>query len=168
MQDKRLLRIDSTQLRLRSQSLFPVRIFANDQVAVESIAVDELLSVLDSQTTLDRLNARLGAIGGREWGLEAAIVTPDFHKGAGVPIGTVLKTKNVIFPQAVGNDINCGMRLHTTDLDAVDVARNLGDWQAIARRLFFEGGRQIPMTGFDREVLLTRGLAGLFAVSPWS
>lgn len=43
-------------------------------------------------------------------------MTPDFHKGAGIPIGTVLMTEGFVIPQAMGNDINCGMRLYTTDL----------------------------------------------------
>lgn len=95
-------------------------------------------------------------------------MTPDFHKGAGVPIGTVLRTRGVVFPQAIGNDINCGMRLHATNLDAGEVSARLSGIEAKARHLFFEGGRQIPMTGLDREALLTGGLAGLCATAPWT
>jgi hypothetical protein len=62
MQDKRLSRVNPTQLAVKANTSFPVRIFANDQVPVEPAAVDELLSVLDTQTTLDRLRARSGAI----------------------------------------------------------------------------------------------------------
>jgi tRNA-splicing ligase RtcB len=160
MQDKRLRRIDSTTLCLSAETQFPVRIFANEHVAIESAAIDELLSVLASKDTLDRLH-------GADWSIEQVAVTPDFHKGAGISIGTVLKTKGVIFPQAIGNDINCGMRLHTTSLDAVSVSRNLDALETSARHLFFEGGRQIPMSGLDREALLKEGLAGLFAMSPW-
>ena len=167
MQDKRLSRVNSTQLALKTQLSFPVRIFANHEVPVEPAAVDELLSVLDTQTTLDRLGARTDLIEGGEWNVEAVIATPDFHKGAGIPIGTVIKTRGVILPQAIGNDINCGMRLHTTNLDASGVSRNLEGLETVARRLFFEGGRQIPMTGLDREALLKNGLSGIMARSPW-
>ena len=45
-------------------------------------------------------------------------VTPDFHKARGIPVGTVLATRGFVVPQAIGNDINCGMRLHTTSLKA--------------------------------------------------
>lgn len=134
MQDKRLRRIDSTTLCLSAQTPFPVRIFANDRVAIESAAIDELLSVLAGRDTLDSLH-------GADWSIEQVAVTPDFHKGAGIPIGTVLKTKGVIFPRAIGNDINCGMRLHTTSLDAVSVSQNLDALETSARHLFFEGGR---------------------------
>jgi tRNA-splicing ligase RtcB len=167
MQDKRLVRIDPTQLGLRATKPFPVRIFANDQVAIESAAVSELLSVLDSQSTLDRLRGRPGELSGIDWAIEQTAVTPDFHKGAGTPIGTVLKTKGVVFPQAIGNDINCGMRLHSTSLDATSVSGHLDALESAARHLFFEGGRQIPMTGRDREALLIDGLSGLFGLVPW-
>ena len=35
-----------------------------------------------------------------------------FHKGSGIPIGTTLRTRGVLVPQAVGTDVNCGMRVH--------------------------------------------------------
>ena len=34
---------------------------------------------------------------------------PDLHGGKGMPIGTVLATKDVVIPNAVGVDIGCGM-----------------------------------------------------------
>ena len=158
MQQKLLQRVNATQLRLSAEPSFPVRVFANESVPIERQAVDELLSVLDCQRTLRRLPP--GQI-------EAVAITPDFHKGAGIPIGTVLQTRNVLFPQAIGNDINCGMRLHTTNIDATALAAHLPQWEPAARRLFFEGGRQIPMTAADREALLSGGLSALFATAPW-
>jgi tRNA-splicing ligase RtcB len=165
MQDKRLWRVDPTQLALKSDPPCPVRIFANCQVPVESAAVDELLSVLELQNTLASVAAQPS--GNSSAKLDAVAITPDFHKGAGIPIGTILQSSNVIFPQAMGNDINCGRRLHTTDLDADSVSQRLALWENHARRLFFEGGRQIPMTGRDREALLTNGLSGLLERKPW-
>lgn len=160
MEQQRLQRVDATRLRLVPEDKFPVRVFANAAVPIERPAVEELVSVLDCQRTLDRWPVAAASI-------EAVAVTPDFHKGAGIPIGTVLRTRNVVFPQAVGNDINCGMRLHTTSLDAAELAARLAQWEPLARRMFFEGGRQIPMSGADREALLGGGLAGLFATAPW-
>lgn len=149
-QDQRLERVEPYQLRLKNQPSMPVRIFANSAVPVEQAAVDELLSVLDLGLPIDEI-----------------AITPDFHKGAGIPIGTVMKTKGAIVPRAVGNDINCGMRLHTTALDAAELVPRLNEWETIARRLFFEGGRQIPMTGDDRAALLQGGLPELFGRRPW-
>ena len=47
----------------------------------------------------------------------AACATPDFHPGdSGVAIGSVVASETLLLPQAVGTDINCGMRLHALDL----------------------------------------------------
>lgn len=45
---------------------------------------------------------------------------PDAHQGFGMPIGTVLATKDIIIPNAVGVDIGCGMHLIKTDLTEID------------------------------------------------
>ena len=150
MLDQRLTRVDATQLALKSPRPFPVRIFANDRVTLEPVAVTELHQVLDHYGSH----------------LQQVAITPDFHKGAGIPIGTVLKTRGQMFPEAIGNDINCGMRLQTTTLEASEIPARLDALETHARRLFFEGGRQIPMTGAHREALLTEGLAGLFRNLP--
>jgi tRNA-splicing ligase RtcB len=43
--------------------------------------------------------------------------TPDFHPGdSGVAIGSVVASDELLIPQAVGTDINCGMRLHSLSL----------------------------------------------------
>lgn len=44
------------------------------------------------------------------------VVLPDCHTGYGMPIGTVLATKDVIIPNAVGVDIGCGMSACRTSL----------------------------------------------------
>lgn len=45
-------------------------------------------------------------------------IMPDSHAGYGMPIGAVLATQDVIVPNAVGVDINCGMIAVKTDLKA--------------------------------------------------
>jgi len=47
-------------------------------------------------------------------------VMPDAHQGYGMPIGTVLATKNAIIPNAVGVDIGCGMHYIKTDLKEIN------------------------------------------------
>lgn len=44
------------------------------------------------------------------------IAMPDMHEGYGVPVGGVVATHNLISAGAVGMDINCGVRLLTSNL----------------------------------------------------
>lgn len=59
-----------------------------------------------------------------------ALAMPDFHWGYGFPIGGVAafdpEQGGVISPGGVGYDINCGVRLHTTALeaDAIEAVRD--------------------------------------------
>ena len=77
-------------------------------------------------------------------------------------MGTILETVGCIIPQAIGNDINCGMRLHTTNLDADTVVENATAIEHACRRMYFEGGRRIPMTWDHRVAMLSSGITGLY------
>jgi tRNA-splicing ligase RtcB (3'-phosphate/5'-hydroxy nucleic acid ligase) len=58
-----------------------------------------------------------------------AITLPDGHEGYGFPIGGVAATDaehGVISPGGVGYDINCGVRLLSTNLEEKDVRPKLG------------------------------------------
>lgn len=50
---------------------------------------------------------------------------PDVHSGIGSTIGSVIPTKNVIIPSAVGVDIGCGMMAVRTTLNAKDLPDTL-------------------------------------------
>jgi tRNA-splicing ligase RtcB len=57
-----------------------------------------------------------------------AITLPDGHEGYGFPIGGVAATdyeEGVISPGGVGYDINCGVRLLTTNLNEKDIRPKL-------------------------------------------
>jgi len=59
-----------------------------------------------------------------------SLAMPDIHFGYGFPIGGVAATDledGVVSPGGVGYDINCGVRLLRTDLDATDVKDNVRD-----------------------------------------
>ncbi len=59
-----------------------------------------------------------------------SLAMPDIHFGYGFPIGGVAATDmedGVVSPGGVGYDINCGVRLLRTDLDASDVEGNVRD-----------------------------------------
>lgn len=47
-------------------------------------------------------------------------IMPDSHQGYGMPIGSVLATKGVVIPNAVGVDIGCGMCAVKTSLDGIE------------------------------------------------
>ncbi len=124
-------------------------------------AVAELHQMTALEETLERLTAVPSYFQEDAPRIEKIIVTPDFHKGAGIPIGTVMMTKGFAVPQAMGNDINCGMRFYTTDLSEEKIRQKLPELTKKIRHIFFEGGRQIPMTGRQREALFRYGLEGL-------
>ncbi len=145
---------------------FPVRFFKNDEVKFESNALEELGSLLNLSDTIERIKvvdkdffSNTGA------GISEVAITPDFHKGAGIPIGTVMLTSGFIVPHAIGNDVNCGMRLYTTDLKEDCIKSNLPILESRIRHIFFEGGRDIPMNSIQRESTLREGLIGLLETS---
>ncbi|MDE6055665.1 MAG: RtcB family protein, partial [Lachnospiraceae bacterium] len=129
--------------------------------APDKNAMAELHQMTALEETLERLMAVSGYFQAEEPRIEKIILTPDFHKGAGIPIGTVMMTKGFAVPQAMGNDINCGMRFYTTNLSEEKIQEKLPELSKKVRHIFFEGGRQIPMTGRQRQALLRYGLEGL-------
>jgi tRNA-splicing ligase RtcB len=85
----------------------PVRIFATREL-LEHVLTDKSLEQAVNATTLP------GLVG-------AVTVMPDMHQGYGFPIGGVAATEfpqGVISPGAIGYDINCGVRLLGSQIDA--------------------------------------------------
>lgn len=148
-----LRRVSETCLTLTHESDFPVRLFATPEVPLERRAVAELAGVLDIARLAQQLDPAAQ--------LRRVALTPDFHKGAGIPVGTVLQTEGFVVPQAIGNDIGCGMRLHRTGLTRQDLEPHWNALEAKLRHLFFEGGRDLALTGLQREALLRHGVEGL-------
>ncbi|WP_440136249.1 RtcB family protein, partial [Escherichia coli] len=87
-------------------------------VPVEGAAVSELLAMLRVRRTVERMAEASPGSFDADPAIDHVAVTPDFHKAAGIPVGTVLATRGFVVPQAIGNDVNCGMRLYVTDLPA--------------------------------------------------
>lgn len=160
-QDRRLVRRDEQWLTLPNPWDVPVDICADERVPLEPVAVDEVLSVLETAGTLARLASSAPGSDGPPPRLTRLVLTPDFHKGAGIPIGTVIETEGALLPQAVGSDVNCGMRLEVTSLTEDQVRPRLPAVERRLRHLFFEGGRRIALTPVQREALLREGVPGL-------
>jgi tRNA-splicing ligase RtcB len=92
----------------------PGRVFA-DSSLLEKIKTDRTLHQCVNVTHLPGI-------------YKYAVILPDGHEGYGFPIGGVAATdyeEGVISPGGVGYDINCGVRLITTNLSASDIKPNL-------------------------------------------
>lgn len=145
-----LRRLNDTTLEVQNPQEVPTKIYAKEEVQIENGAVDELLNFLQVKDDLDGLGQ-----------LEEVVVTPDFHKGRGIPIGTVALVGGAVLPQAIGSDIGCGVQLLVTDVHARDLEALWPQLQHRLRYLFFEGGRDIPMSPQQREAMLEGGPQGL-------
>ncbi len=92
----------------------PARVFANEV----------LLEKMKSDATLEQV-ANVACLPGI---YKYSIVLPDGHQGYGFPIGGVAAIdadEGVISPGGIGYDINCGVRLITTNLTEKDVRPRL-------------------------------------------
>jgi tRNA-splicing ligase RtcB len=68
--------------------------------------------------------------------VKAALAMPDIHQGYGLPVGGVVATDaehGVVSPGAIGFDINCGVRLLRTGLEAAELAPRM---RALIDRLY--------------------------------
>lgn len=142
-----------------------IRLYGSEDVKFEADAFEQLFEFTDVARAIDDLHRIAPDFLGDDARIERIVLTPDFHKGSGVPVGTVISARNLVMPQATGNDICCGMRLLTTDLPAEALEPH---WEKIRKRLrsiFFEGERNIPMSPRQREAVLRDGLPGLVETS---
>ena len=77
--------------------------------------------------------------------VKCACATPDFHTGSPIPVGSVIVTSHdMVVPQAIGTDINCGMRLHKLGLNYEQFMAQKAKWTALVRGDLLEGTRNIP------------------------
>lgn len=57
-------------------------------------------------------------------GVEDVVGLPDLHQGK-VPVGMTVKTKGLIYPYLIGNDIGCGMALFNTNIKTKKLNMNI-------------------------------------------
>ena len=166
MNDSRFTRLDAHRVRIENPYGIPVNLFAGEDVPVENKAITELLRLLELSQSVEQFAKADPEAFDIAPSLERVALTPDFHKAQGIPVGTVMQTRGFVVPQAIGSDVNCGMRLHLTSLDADHVTDKLDDLETVFRNMFFEAGRNIPMTRNQREGLFLNGLEGLLEATP--
>jgi tRNA-splicing ligase RtcB (3'-phosphate/5'-hydroxy nucleic acid ligase) len=164
--DSRLSRTDKNRVSINNPYGLDVTLFANEGVPVDSSSITELVELLELKETIEKMAESSPQSFDNAPQISNVALTPDFHKGKGVPVGTVLVTQGFIVPQAIGNDINCGMRLHTTSLSADQIKGNIDKLETTFRHIFFEGGRNIPMSRVQREALFKNGITGLLETTP--
>jgi len=90
----------------RADMRVPVRIFATQRL-LEQIMDDKSLEQAVNAATLP------GLVG-------TVVIMPDMHQGYGFPIGGVAATQfpqGVVSPGGIGYDINCGVRLLSSDIE---------------------------------------------------
>jgi tRNA-splicing ligase RtcB len=162
-----VVRADETHLAIAHPDGVPMTLLAGVDVPIEDDAIVQAVHFGRLAGTLDDLwrRQRRGAIA-PYWGdqpgrLEQIVLTPDLHKGSGIPVGTVAACRGFVVPQAVGNDVCCGMRLAVTDVSADELAPHLDALARPLRHAYFEGGRDVPLSPVQREAILRRGVAGL-------
>ena len=155
-----LERIDANRLRVHTPENLDITLFANEAVFLDATSVDEILSIATLDRTIAALDAR-GTFGDVPGRIDRIVLTPDFHRGSGIPVGTVLDARGFVLPKAVGTDIGCGMRLLATDVTADEFAQ-LGDgFDQRLQHIFFEGGRNIPLSAGQRTGIFRSGVRGL-------
>ncbi len=106
----------------RGDMRVPARVYTSEE-GLEAILEDDSLDQLINVSTLPGIQ-------------KAAIAMPDAHQGYGFPIGGVAATKfpeGVISPGGIGYDINCGVRLLSTDADYQEIK---GEMENLAQELY--------------------------------
>ena len=81
--------------------------------------------------------------------VQQVAVMPDVHLAAEVCIGVVVATSHLIYPQAVGGDIGCGMLAVAVDVEA-SALKN----PKTAAQLLNEIGRAVPSRRRNRNAVI--------------
>jgi tRNA-splicing ligase RtcB len=89
-----------------------------------------------------------------------ACATPDFHPGNLVPVGCVVETSDMVIPQAIGTDINCGMRLDLIDVTVDQFLSRKKELVALLRGDLLLGTRDLPMTPATLHAIYEHGAYG--------
>ena len=133
----------------RSDMRVPARVYANDKL-LEMALEDRALEQLINTTTLPGV-------------VKYALAMPDVHQGYGFSIGGVAATRlpdGVISPGGVGYDINCGVRLLSSNIMRDELAPHVGALMTAVFRRVPSGvgqGGALRLTEGDMDDILERG-----------
>lgn len=125
---------------------------ANEPLSQRRRALADLAEALPSPEAFRREGAEVRAL----------VTTPDFHPGKPVPVGVVVDVRGAILPHLIGSDIGCGMRMLAIEgVTPDEVMAVMPELKRQLRRAYFQGGRDVSLTGRARHGLLRHGLPGL-------
>lgn len=120
-----------------------------------------LLEKLFEDKTLEQLVNVAGVPGIVQW----ALAMPDAHEGYGMPIGGVAATdiqqEGIISPGMIGYDINCGVRILSSDLGYQEVRPHLADLMNQIQRDVPSGlgrGGGIKLNPEQMNIVLEKGV----------
>jgi tRNA-splicing ligase RtcB (3'-phosphate/5'-hydroxy nucleic acid ligase) len=103
-------RINDSCCQIENKFDLDIKLFANKDVQIEKETFVQLEDFLDTYRCVKDLTANTDFLEPGSLFHKVAL-TPGFHKGPGIPVGTAVETSGFVLPQAIGNDICCGMRL---------------------------------------------------------
>jgi len=83
--------------------------------------------------------------------IQRIAVMPDVHLASGVCIGVVAATSHLVYPQAVGGDIGCGMLAVALNVDASALRA-----PAVAGQVLAELGQAVPARRRNRRRIVPR------------
>ncbi|MGR8935464.1 MAG: RtcB family protein [Gammaproteobacteria bacterium] len=153
-----LQRLDPYRVRIHTPGM-DTMLFASEKVPIDTRSVDEIVAFAAINDTIEQLRSAhyLDACAA----IRRCVLTPDFHRGAGIPIGTVLDCRGLVIPKAIGSDIGCGMRLLVTDVASEEFRHLDTHFDDLLRHIFFEGGRGIALSARQRLRIFLDGIQGL-------
>jgi tRNA-splicing ligase RtcB len=86
-------RLDFNRISIKSgNSDLQIILFANEAVEIDRQSIAETKNIFEIQETVEKLNG-VNFFGELPGALKQCLLTPDFHKGAGIPVGTVMETE---------------------------------------------------------------------------
>jgi len=154
-------RIDANLVKVTTANGHEFNLYASEQVPIDAAAFTQLEEVISVVEAAEQLYVSRPYLFDDPPSFDAGALSPDLHPGDPVPIGTILKTRGFIAPQIIGRDGGCGMRLWVVDLPPDKVRAKLSDLAKKLRYMFFEGGRDLPLTRRQRLAMFYRGSQGL-------
>jgi tRNA-splicing ligase RtcB len=133
----------------RADMRVPARLYADEELLNDALTDKSVEQLINT--------AALPGI------VKYAIAMPDIHQGYGAPVGGVFATATrdgVISPGAIGYDINCGVRVLASHIDAAEIQPHLKNLATTLYRNCPSGvgvSGSVNLYGDDLDDILNRG-----------